>query len=227
MYENEPPIKIMPSTAGQQIATLFIHNPTARFTILYSHGNAEDLGTSQPFLYYLAQQGYNVFSYDYEGYGFSSGKPSEQGAYRSIQAAFKTLRDTHHIPAENIIVYGSSLGTGPSVDLAAKEKVAGLILQAPFVSAYRVKTKLPLIPFDKFVSIKKIKNNKAPVLIIHGTKDEIIPFWHGKELFDAANEPKRFVPIENGDHNNLINRAGQTFWQVIHEFSESLKHQRK
>lgn len=225
MYKKSDAIKMVELPNGGEIATLYIKNPNALYTILYSHGNAEDLGTAQPFLYYLAQQGYSVLAYDYEGYGLSSGKPSEKGTYKSIRAAYHYLIETLKTEPKHIILFGSSLGSGPSVDLASEATIGGLILQSPFASAYRVKTHIPLIPFDKFVSINKINKVKAPVLIIHGQRDRIIPFWHGKKLYDAANEPKTFVPVENGDHNNLINFAGPLFWQSIHQFTESLSNE--
>lgn len=221
-YQKNESIQFITSKDGSKIATLYFINPEAKYTLLYSHGNAEDLGTIQPLLYYFVQHGFSVFAYDYEGYGLSSGKPSEQGAYRSIEAAFQHMKTKLNIPAENIIVYGSSVGSGPSVELASNHDVGALILQAPFASAYRVKTKYPIIPFDKFVNIKKMSKINAPLLIIHGKRDSMIPFWHSEKLIQAANSPKTLAPITQADHNNVIQSAGPFYWETIEQFISSL-----
>lgn len=225
MYQKAADIVMLETTQGSQIAARYYANQNAKYTILYSHGNAEDLGTSHLFLQYLSQQGYAVLAYDYEGYGYSTGKPSEQGCYRAIFAAYDYLSNKLNIPAERIIVFGNSIGSGPTVELASQKAVGGIILQAPFVSAYRVKTHIPLIPFDKFVNIRKIPDVKAPLLIIHGDRDSIIPYWHGKKLFAQANEPKTFVQIEHADHNDLIQVAKHRYWDAIQQFTQQLDKQ--
>lgn len=203
---------------NEKLAAVYYHQHRSDYTILFSHGNAEDIGTIQSRLFYYAEQGFSVIAYDYEGYGLSTGKPSEKATYRDIQAVYHYLRDSVGIPAHQIIIHGSSLGTGPSVDLASHFEVGGVILEAPFVSAYRVQTRFPIIPFDKFNNLKKIRNINAPLLIIHGTQDSIIPIWHGKKLYEQANQPKTWLAIEKADHNNLIDTAGALYWQSIHQF---------
>lgn len=224
-YHVTPNIQFVPLANGQKIATTYYLNPNAQYTMLYSHGNAEDLGTLQPYLYYYFQRGFSIFAYDYEGYGLSTGKASEQNVYQDIEAAFEYMQTHLGIPANRIIVHGSSLGSGPSIHLASKHKVAGLILEAPFVSTYRVKTTFPLFPFDKFVNIKKIAQVKAPLLIIHGKRDSIVPFWHGQKLMQAANRPKHFFAVEYAGHNDLIQVAGAAYWQTIQTFVNGLNHE--
>jgi pimeloyl-ACP methyl ester carboxylesterase len=95
------------------------------------------------------------------------------------------------VPPERIILYGYSVGTGPSVYLAARRPVAGLILESPFVSTFRVMTKIPLFPVDKLRNLHEIKRVHCPVLVLHGTRDTIIPFWHGQQVFAASQQSEQ------------------------------------
>ena len=154
--------------------------------ILYSHGNAEDLFTLQNTLAEFQERGFGVLAYDYPGYGQSEGKPSERGIYEAIDAAYEYLTIVEQIPPSQILVYGRSLGGGPSVDLAARKPIGGLILEATFVSIYRVVTRIPLVPLDKFRNLAKIPQVQAPLLIFHGTDDTVIPLWHGQALYNRS-----------------------------------------
>ena len=200
------------------ISALHLPNPKAQYTILYSHGNAEDIGDIRPNLQAIRAIGFSVFTYDYRGYGTSEGQPTVKGAYEDIDAAYAYLTQTLLVPPSRIIIYGRSVGGGPSVDLARREPVAGLILESTFVSAFRVVTHVPLYPFDKFPNLNKIKQVNCPVLIIHGTDDEVIPFWHGQELFTVAEQPKRFFRIEGARHNDVLWVAGEQYAEILHEF---------
>lgn len=189
---------------GEKISAKYFQNPNAEFTILFSHGNAEDIGISTPFFEELKNAGFSVFAYDYRGYGTSDGTPSEENSYKDAKAAYDYLTQKLKISPEKIIIHGRSLGGAVSIDLATRKKCGGLIVESSFVSAFRVMTKYKLLPFDKFENITKIKNVRCPVLFIHGKRDLIIPFWHGEILFDAANEPKFSLWIDEANHNNLF-----------------------
>lgn len=206
------------SGAGVKIAGLYLPNPQARYTILYSHGNGEDLGDILPRLRELRDLGFALFSYDYRGYGLSEGRPTVGGAYEDIKAAYDYLRQELKVPPEGIIVYGRSVGSGPSVDLASRVPVAGLVVESGFISAFRVAIAVPLYPFDKFPNINKIDKVDAPVLIMHGDADEVIPFSHGKRLFAEAEEPKLSMWIAGGGHNNLLEVAGDRYVEKMQEF---------
>ncbi|MDY6804185.1 MAG: alpha/beta hydrolase [Cyanobacteriota bacterium] len=208
------------SGAGVKITGLYLPNPQARYTILYSHGNAEDLGDILPRLRDLRDIGFAVFSYDYRGYGLSEGRPTVGGAYEDINAAYDYLRQELKVPAERIIVYGRSVGSGPSVDLASRMPVAGLVVESGFVSAFRVGIPVPLYPFDKFPNINKIDKVDAPVLIMHGDADEVIPFSHAKQLFAEAGEPKLSMWIAGGGHNNFLEVARDRYVEKMQEFVE-------
>lgn len=214
-------IKI-PLANQQTLSAVYLPNPRARFTVLFSHGNAEDLHTLAPFLQQLYQHGFAVLAYDYPGYGNSTGKPSEANTYQAILAAYQYLTTELSVSPENIIIYGRSLGSGPSTELAANQRCAGLILESPFVSAYRVYTYWPLYPFDQYQNLHKIPHVRSPILLIHGTHDSVIPVWHGYKLFAAAKSPKQAYWVENASHNNVLMVAKENYWQSISQFVSSL-----
>ncbi len=216
--ENQEFIKLQ-SNDSTQITAVYLPNPKAKYTILYSHGNAEDLGQILPRLQDLRDIGFNVFSYDYQGYGTSQGKPSVKGADQDINAAYKYLTQNLEIPANQIIAYGRSVGGGPSVDLVFHQPVAGLVIESSFTTAFRVVMRIPIYPFDKFPSINKIKNVNCPVLVMHGNIDRVIPFSHGQQLFAAANHPKLSLWVDGADHINLLEVAGKKYPKVMNEFA--------
>jgi fermentation-respiration switch protein FrsA (DUF1100 family) len=207
---------------GERISAKFFPNPSAEFTILFSHGNAEDVFGATPFFEKLRDAGFNVFAYDYRGYGTSDGAASEQNAYEDAEAAYNYLVNNLKVPPERIIVHGRSLGAAVSIDLAARKPCAGLIAESAFVSAFRVLTRHTVFPFDKFKNLDKIERVKCPVLFIHGRKDEIIPFWHGETLYAAANEPKFSLWLDAARHNNVSSLGGKAYLQAIRDFAANL-----
>src|SRR5215468_10578746 len=221
-YKDGPDTLKLTTRTGKKISALYLINPKAKFTLLVSHGNAEDLGDDRPWLEELQRAGFSILAYDYEGYGTSDGKPSEQAAYDDENAAYDYLIQTLKIAPDRIIIYGRSVGSGPAVHLAARKPTAGLILQSPFVSAFRVLTRIPLLPFDKFPNYKDIRDVHCPVLIIHGDSDSVIPPWHGKRLHDLANEPKKFVSIHGADHNDPEMVAGTSYIEALQQFAAFL-----
>ncbi|HEY6967730.1 MAG TPA: alpha/beta hydrolase [Candidatus Angelobacter sp.] len=225
-YQDGPEITKLTTRTGKKISAIYLANPTAKFTLLISHGNAEDLGDDRFWLDELHRAGFSILAYDYDGYGTSEGKAGEQAAYDDEGAAYDYLTATRRIPADSIIIYGRSVGSGPAVHLAARKPVAGLILQSPFVSAFRVLTRIPLLPFDKFPNYKDIRNVHCPLLIIHGDSDTVIPSWHGKKLYELANEPKKYVPVPGADHNDLQMVAGKSYMESLQQFVESINQAR-
>lgn len=187
---------------GTHITAIFLQNTNAQYTIIYSHGNAEDLSTVIINAEALYKLGFSVLAYDYRGYGASEGKPTENGTYRDIEAAYHFLL-SKKIPAENIILLGQSLGTGPSVELAVKHHVAGLVLVSPYTTIYRVVTKIPLFFPEKYRNIAKINKISAPILVIHGKNDEVVPFAHGHKIYSTYNGLKDYAWVNNAGHNNL------------------------
>jgi len=221
-YQDTADIIKLRTADGKAISAIYVPNPNAQFTILYSHGNAEDIGQLRPWLEKLQSSGFAVFAYDYHGYGTSEGAPSERNVYADADAAYEYLTKTLNIPATKIISYGRSVGNGASVDLASRRPVGGLIVQSGFTSAFVVMTRVPLVPFDKFRNVDKIGRVRCPVLIIHGRNDTVIPFQQGLRLFKAAHEPKSEFWIENVGHNDMEGTAGDELLRRIKTFSNTL-----
>ncbi|WP_254568171.1 alpha/beta hydrolase [Oscillatoria sp. HE19RPO] len=207
-YSQLPGMLMLNSANEKQIAAVYLANPQADYTILYSHGNAEDLGDILPVLTQFQNIGFSVLSFDYQGYGISEGNPTERRAVQDMEAAYFYLTETLKIPPERIIVYGRSVGGGPALELAARYPVGGLVVESSFTSIFRTVTRIPIYPVDKFNNIRNIQRVNCPVLVIHGTEDEVIPFWHGEALFAAAPEPKQALWVEGAGHNDLIQVAG-------------------
>ncbi|XP_076300897.1 alpha/beta hydrolase domain-containing protein 17C [Lasioglossum baleicum] len=195
------------TSRGNRIACMFIRcSSNARFTILFSHGNAADLGQLCSFYLGLGLRiNCNIFSYDYSGYGISGGKPSEKNLYADIDAAWHALRTRYGISPENIILYGQSIGTVPTVDLASRYEVGAVVLHAPLMSGMRVafpKTRRTWF-FDVFPSIDKIPKVTSPVLVIHGTDDEVISFSHGVAMYERCPRAVEPLWVSGAGHNNV------------------------
>ncbi|QIZ71116.1 alpha/beta hydrolase [Oxynema aestuarii] len=218
-YRDGPEILKLKSGEDTWISAIYLVAPDADYTVLYSHGNAEDLGDVRSQLEAIRRSGFSVFAYDYRGYGTSEGRPSEANAYRDIEAAYRYLTGSRAIASDRILVYGRSVGSGPSVDLAARYPVGGLILESAFTSVFGVVFPFPVFPFDKFNNIRKITQVTCPVLVIHGREDTVIPFAHGRRLWEAAPEPKLFLAVDGAGHNDVIEVAGDRIAEAWQQFS--------
>lgn len=205
---------------GGRISAVYLPNTNAVFTILHSHGNAEDLGDIRPILDMFHDEGFAVFAYDYRGYGTSEGKASTKNALRDAEAAYHYLVDTLHVPPDRIIVHGRSVGAALALHVAVREPVAGVILESPFVSAFQVLTVIRVSPLDKFRNIDVIGKIHRPILIIHGTDDLTIPCWHGQRLFEAANDPKYCLWVNRAAHDDVSWVAGSKYWDAIRDFAD-------
>ncbi len=210
-------VKIV-SGNGEKITAVFLENPQARYTLLLSHGNAEDLGSVVPFMRRFHEIGYSVLMYDYRGYGTSEGTPSVRKTQQDVEAAYRWLVEKQDLAPETIIAHGRSLGGAPATWLAARHPVGGLVIESTFVSAFRVKTRWPLLPWDKFNTLRQIKKIRCPVLVVHGREDEILPFWHGQKLYTAAPGEKMNHWIDGGRHNDYAYVAGPDYLRVFQEF---------
>jgi fermentation-respiration switch protein FrsA (DUF1100 family) len=225
-YEDTEDILKLSVTDTQEISALYLPNPQATYTLLYIHGNAEDLGDIRPVLEQLQGWGFSVFAYDYRGYGTSDGRPSERHAYQDAAAAYAYLTEQLKIAPEQIIVYGRSVGGGSATALATRYPVSGLILESTFTSVFRVVVPVPLLPFDKFPNLRRLQRVTCPVLIMHGKADQTIPLHHGQTLYAAAPEPKRSLWVPEADHNDFPWVAGENLPRTLAAFEELVKAQR-
>jgi len=212
------------SVKGQKLAAIYYKNASAKYTILYQHGNASDIGYLDSLLKLFYQHGYSVFAYDYSGYGLSSGAPSESQTYKDATSVYDYMTNTLNIPSENIVIYGHSLGAAIATDLASRKPAAALILESPFVTAFRVRTKWTLYPFDKFSNISKLPLVTTPVLIMHSRDDAIIPFWHSQELYNRFTGEKQNYWLDHAGHNG-IPYSGEAYWARLNTFVNKLSDQ--
>lgn len=200
---------------GEKIATYYLPAKEGMPTLLWSHGNAEDLGSTSV-LDLLHQSGFGIYAYDYPGYGHSSGSPSDRSCYSAIELAYDDLVKNYGTSDQKIILVGQSVGSGPASYLATNKQVAGLVLVTPLTSIYRVAFSYPIFPRDRFPNIDRIKNIQTPLMVIHGDQDEIIPQSHGKALIEAHSGKNFFHDIKGRGHNNIY---GETPEELTHSIS--------
>jgi pimeloyl-ACP methyl ester carboxylesterase len=206
----------------ERISARYFPSPGAAFTVLYSHGNGNDLGQIAGVLEDLRSRGFSVLGYDYEGYGTSSGTASERSVYRDVEAAYAYLTDTLGASPRRIIAYGFSLGGAPSLDLAARRPVAGVIVESTFVTAFRVRTRIPLVPFDRFDNLARLRSLRCPILILHSRDDPLIGIWHAHALFEATTGPAELVVFDRGGHGGASVVEPERYGSAIERFARSL-----
>lgn len=224
-YDHLPNEVRIPVGDSESLNAVWMHNPEAEYTLLFSHGNGEDLSRVYPFLVDYYEDRFSVLAYDYRGYGTSDGKPSYANSKQDAEAAYRWLTDVQGIKPANIIAIGRSLGGALAVYTASKHPVAGLICECSFASALRVKTHVQLLPWDKFNNEKLIRTVNCPVLVIHGKQDRVVPFYHGKKLYAAAPEPKQHFWIEGAEHMDYAYVAEEHYLKSIDSFVQMLESQ--
>lgn len=218
-YADDSRLVKFQSSTGDTIAAIERPAKPGRPTILYTHGNGEDLGTVVDLVDQWADEGFGVLAYDFPGYGHSTGKPLEHGCEAAIEAAWKHLTGTRKLDSKSIVLVSRSVGGGPTVWLAAHENPAGMILMSPFTSAFAVRIPMPILPCDRFPNLKRIPDVKCPLLVIHGEADTLIPPSHGRKLVGAATvSDKRYLGIPEAGHDDLMEVGGDTLDTAIQDF---------
>ncbi len=226
-YETLPDLKQISTSNGQTIALRHLKNNTAQYTLLISHGNGEDLGDIQGEIERFRVMGLNVVAYDYRGYGKSQGSASVANVYDDIDAVYRYLTEEIKVPPDRILLYGRSVGGGPSTYLAARKPVAGMILESTFISTFRVVIPIQILPFEKFPNQSHIRQTNIPILLIHGTKDQVIPYWHSQVLYDSIPGTKQLFTVEGADHNDVSIVAGEQYERTIGKWLEQFKNEVK
>ena len=199
--------------------------PASAPWVLISHGNFGNLGYGgRPQFYaWFRDLGVNLFAYDYRGYGLSDGAPSEAGVYEDAAAAYRYLTDSLRVPPSRIVLFGHSLGTGVTIELARHVPAAGVIVEDAYTSVVdRGQEVFPLLPIrliakSRFVSIEKVANLRLPKLFLHARTDETIPIEHGRKVFAAAAEPKEFVEL-NAGHADAYTADRTRYYGAIDAF---------
>jgi fermentation-respiration switch protein FrsA (DUF1100 family) len=195
-----------------------------RPTLLYFHGNAANAANRAPKIAIILENGFGVFYLNNRGYGGSAGKPTEANNVADAIAAYDHLRRLG-VPAGKIVAYGESLGSGQAVRLAGERKVAGVVLEAAPTSTVDVGRSiyfflpLSLLITDQYNVERHIGAVRAPLLILHGEDDEVIPVDMGRRIYRAANEPKRIETFPRGHHNDLFDHGA---WDKMRDFLLSL-----
>jgi uncharacterized protein len=206
-----PPMQVLKLTThdGEKLVAWFLPPRDGQPVILFFGGNGSTLAGQSDRWKLIADHGAGVLALAYRGYSGSTGHPTETGLHEDAETAYAWLAARY--PPGRIVIHGHSLGTGVAVRLAATHPARALVLEAPFTSAEDVAAELfsPWLPvrglmWDRFASRDWIGKVHMPVLIVHGTADRVIPYRLGHQLFDLANQPKSFVSIEGGGHDDLV-----------------------
>lgn len=211
---------------GTRIHGWYIRHEAPRATLLFLHGNAGNISQRLDSVNRFYQMGLSVFIIDYHGYGRSAGSPSESGTYQDARAAWDYLTGNRKIPAQNLIVFGRSLGGAVAVWLANEIRPAALIIESTFTSVVDLgKRFYPYLPVAwltriRYPTLDRIAGIDCPLLVIHSRDDEIIPFEHGRKLYMAAGVPKDFLEISGG-HNDGFLRAGRNYDDGLRSFIDA------
>lgn len=183
----------------------------SNLVVLVCHGNGGNVSHRLGLYDHFLHMGVNVFAFDYRGYGRSEGHPGEKGTYHDVEAAYAWLRE-RGFAANNIIVYGESLGGGIASEVAVRQPIGGLILQSTFTSIPAIGAEMfPFLPVRIIGSIRydthsKLPKIHVPVLIMHSRHDALIRFHHAEKNFAAANQPKWLAEIDGGHSDGIVNR---------------------
>ncbi len=217
------------SGVGDEIHALYWPAPPGRPTVLFFHGNAQSVYEWALVREDFAPVSVGLLLMDYPGYGKCSGSPSEQALYAAADGAYERLTGELGVAPEQVVVFGKSLGGGVGSYLAAHRKVRGLILESTFLSIPAVaRTLFPFVPADAFLkkerfdTASRITSIHVPVLIIHGTRDDLIPFEQANQLFALAREPKELYAVEGALHNDVSMRAGPAYGRTIRRWIDGV-----
>jgi hypothetical protein len=206
-----------------QLDGWFIPAPQARGVVLFCHGNAGNISHRLDSLLLFNKLGLSTLIFDYRGYGRSQGKPSEQGTYQDAEAAWQHLTQERGVPPQQIILFGRSLGAAVAAHSATIHTAGALIIESCFTSVPDIAADLyPFLPARLLSRLDynakaKLENVGCPVLIVHSPNDEIIPYKHGRALYAAAKEPKRFLELRGG-HNDGFLITGKAYRDGLDRF---------
>ncbi len=215
------------STDGTQLSAWIIPaaaGDSSGMWLLVCHGNYGNIGYGErpEFYAFTRDIGVNLFAFDYRGFGESEGEPAETGMYADALASWRYLTDSLHVPADHIVIFGHSLGSGVATELATEVDAAALVLEGAFTSVVdRGQELYPLLPVrligsQRFPSLERMPTITEPKLFLHSPEDDVIPFAHSERLFAAAMEPKRLVSVRGG-HMDAFSADKETYYGALRE----------
>ncbi|MEW5723519.1 MAG: alpha/beta hydrolase [Thermodesulfobacteriota bacterium] len=191
--------------------------------LLFLHGNAGNISHRLENLAGLNALGLAVFIFDYRGYGLSQGRPSEKGTFLDARGAWRWLAGRPGVDANRIVFFGRSLGGAVAVDLGLEHRPRALILESTFTSVRDMAARhFPLLPHflvpDMYDSLEKIGRVTAPVLFVHGARDDLVPLSQGRRLYEAHPGPKDFYLVEKAGHNDTFVAGGGAYYRRLLDF---------
>jgi pimeloyl-ACP methyl ester carboxylesterase len=218
----------MDAPDGNRIHALHWPAAVGRPTLLFLHGNAQTVFEWAMIRRELAPMDCGLLLLDYPGYGKSTGRPSEASCCAAGRAALEWL-GREGVPPASTIVFGKSLGGGVAGEIAQDADLMGVVLESTFRSIPSVAARLlPMVPVgslfqsERYDTASKLARFRAPVLVVHGTDDDLIPVAEGQGLFDLAREPKRLWLIPGAGHNDVSQVAGPEYGRVLREWVDGL-----
>lgn len=219
------------SSNGKRLHGWYLRKSDSRFVVLFNHGNAGNLTSRIPLLAALLDCGLSVLIYDYQGYGRSQGSASVDAVVADGQAAYDWLVARKGWSGKDIIVFGESLGTGVASQIAATKPVSAIVLQSPYTSLIKLaREKLPflylypcwLFPKQQLDSLKILSGSHAPLLLLHGRNDRLIPCSHSEAIFRAAPPEKKLCLFQECGHNDLLGKYKEAYMQALSRLVHSL-----
>ena len=211
---------------GVTIAGWFVPAEKPRGVVLFFHGNGGNISGRLSTLFLFNQLRLSALMIDYRGYGQSGGRPSEHGTYLDARAAWRYLLEQRKVPPEKIVIHGRSLGGSIAADLAKDNTPGALIVESSFTSVPDLASQLywffpvRMLCRYNYNTLDSIRRLKCPVLVLHSSDDELIPFAHGQRLFEAANEPKHFLEITGG-HNDIQEMSQREYKTGLRTFLDN------
>lgn len=213
---------------GERLRAWHLPRPDAVAQVVYFHGNGGNLSVWSDVLVGIVEHGYEVMAVDYRGFGLSTGAPTEQGLYRDVEATIKYAEEHLRRPELPLIYWGRSIGTATAAYAASRRAPDGVILEAGFPNARSIFESSPImlaltfLATYRFPTAEWMAQVNAPVLVLHGDQDGVIPYSLGQRLYESLPGPKRFVTITGGDHNDPIPPDAALYWGAVKEFITSI-----
>lgn len=211
----------------------FVRHPSAIATLIWFHGNAGNISHRVENIKMLHERiPMNIFIFDYRGYGQSGGTVSEAGTYKDGAAAIHFLQDKYGVSGKEMIIFGRSLGAAVAAEMATRFDCMAVILESPFASIQEMaRAIVPFLPLGaltntRYATVEKVRGFKAPLLVLHGDRDEVVPFAQGEQVFAAALAPKTFYRIAGAGHNDTYFVGGEEYYRAWRRHIEAARQRR-